>query len=75
MRALVFKIYVDKLVTKDWSHWKRADQEHIKEVANQNGVLLAWELDGFDTVTFKGSPEELFNFMYDVAYRYDIEII
>lgn len=74
MRALQFKIYVDKLTTKDWSHWKRVDQEHILDCAEKNGVK--GYLDKInDTITFEGKQGQLFHFMYDVAYRYDIEII
>lgn len=75
MRALEFKIYPDKLTTKDWSHWKRADAHHILSVATDNNVTCVEDGVGYDTMVFKGTPENLFHFMYDVAYRYDIEII
>lgn len=75
MRALLFKIAVDHMVTHDWSHWKREDQEHIKRCAEINHVSCKEGFDKFDSMRFEGNPEQLFNFMYDVAYRYDIEIV
>lgn len=75
MRALKFKIRVDSLTTEDWSHWKREDQEHITRCAELNGVTWTDGFDKYDRMVFSGTPEQLFNFMYDVAYRYDIEIV
>lgn len=74
MRTLQFKIKVDSLTTHDWSHWKREDQEHITRCADMNGVTWA-EGEKYDSMVFTGKPEQLFNFMYDVAYRYDLEIM
>lgn len=75
MRNLEFKITVDSLILKGWSHWKRADQDHIQKTATHNGVVWFSENDGLNTMTFKGEPDELFLFMYDLAYTYDIEMI
>lgn len=75
MRTLEFKIHRDKLITKDWSHWKREDQNYIMTKAGDNNIECVEDAHGYDTMTFKGRSEDLFDFLHDVAYRYDIELV
>ena len=73
-RAVLFKIEVDCLIQKNWSLWKRADQEHFERSAVKNGVEMNYD-PKYDEMTYTGAFASLFHFMYDVAYRYDIEIM
>lgn len=74
-RNLEFKIQVAGLVLAHWKDWKREDQEYILEQANRNKVRYVASEYEPNTITFKGDAGNLFEFMYDLAYRYDIEIV
>ena len=75
MNALQFKIRLDELEMLDWNEWKRADQERILEVAKKNHLTIEPHRSDKEAVVIKGKPENLYWFMYDVAYNYDIELI
>lgn len=72
MRALQFKIEVDGLKLKDFHDIHREDLDFVTKQAAKNH--LNWYPDD-GKITFTGKHEDLFTFLYDVAYRYDIEIM
>lgn len=74
MRALQFKITLEQLILKEWDRWKREDQVFIEERARNNGVSADYD-PKYDEMNFSGTPQQLYFFMYDLAYRYDIELI
>lgn len=72
MRTLKFKIEVDGLRLKDYYDIHREDLDFIIKAAKKNN--LNWILER-ENLVFTGKHEDLFTFLYDVAYRYDIEIM
>ena len=72
MRAIQFRITLCTLVMKDWDEWKREDQNFIEKCAKQNNISSKYDMG---EVTYTGSQKDLFFFLHDLAYRYDIEII
>ncbi len=74
MRALQFKINLDSLVLKDWNRWSDKDKKHIGDLAEQNKLRL-WYDEKYDEMGFEGKQTNLFFFLHDLSYRYDIELI
>lgn len=72
MRALKFKIKVEALVLREHLDYHRADLDFIIDQAKKNN--LNW-IPERENLVFTGKHEDLFTFLYDVAYRYDIEIM
>lgn len=72
MSALKMKIRVDSLVIEYWSMWEEEDQDFIRKCFEDNNLDAEYTPT---TVILKGKHENLFTFMYDVAYRYDIELV
>ena len=74
MRALQFKIALETLTLKEWDRWGTRDQKHIINVAEDNKLRI-WVDKEFDEIIFEGKPQNLYFFMTDLSFRYDIELI
>lgn len=72
MRALEFKIMVDGLTLQNYKGLHREDKDFVIQQANKNHLSF---YPGDEGTTFTGKHEDLFTFLYDVAYRFDIEMI
>ena len=72
MRALQFKIKVESLVLRDFQDIHREDIDFVTTQAGKNN--LNWFPER-ENICFTGKHEDLFTFLYDVAYRYDIELM
>ena len=72
MRSLQFKIKVEALALRDFDEVHREDLDFITNQASKNH--LSWFPER-ENLVFTGKHEDLFTFLYDVAYRYDIEIM
>lgn len=77
MRALQFKIEVEALNLKDYHDIHREDLDFITKQAQKNNLnwYPASDKGRWSVLVFTGKHEDLFTFLYDVAYRYDIEIM
>lgn len=72
MRALQFNIEVGRLLLDDFHDIHRKDLDYIISQASRNN--LSWHPDDV-YIVFMGKGEDLFHFLYEVAFRYDIEIL
>lgn len=72
MRTMQFKITVEALKLRDHLEYHREDLDFVIEAAKKNN--LNW-IPERENLVFTGKHEDLFTFLYDVAYRYDIEIM
>lgn len=72
MRALEFKIKVDGLALRDFTEYHREDLDFVTNAASKNH--LNWFPER-DNLMFTGKHEDLFTFLYDVSYRYDVELM
>jgi len=72
MRALEFKIMVDGLTMKNYDRLHREDKDFVVQQANKNHLSF-YPCD--EGMTFTGKHEDMFTFLYDVAYRFDIELM
>lgn len=74
MRALVFKIRVDHVALQNYGSWKRADRDFIMEQAKRNHIDPRMDMEE-NQMIFEGDLKSIFLFLYDLAYRYDIELV
>lgn len=72
MRALEFKIKVDGLALRHFTEYPMEDIEFVIETGKKNNVGWVQEREN---IHFTGKHEDLFTFLYDLAYKYDIEIM
>ena len=72
MRAMQFKIKVEGLALRDFTEYHREDLDFVIEAGKKNNLNWVPEREN---LVFTGKHEDLFTFLYDVAYRYDIEIM
>ena len=74
-RTLVFKIRPDRLIWENWIEWCTFAEEefhNIMDIRNKNKITTGNTDREFDLV---GRYEDVFHFLHDLAFRYDIEII
>ena len=72
MRALKFKIKVDELVLRDYLDYHREDLEYVIDLVRRNHLL--WNMRN-ENMHITGKTQNMYNFLYDLAYRYDIELM
>ena len=72
MRALKFKIKVDELVLRDYLDYHREDLEYVIDLVRKNHLL--WNMRN-ENMHITGKNQYMYNFLYDLAYRYDIELM
>lgn len=72
---LQFKINLEGLIWKNDTveKWTKEDVHHIITTAHKNG--LTWRINYEGHRVIEGKHENLYAFLFDVAYRYDIELI
>ena len=74
MKAMEFRILLEKLILKDWDRWEKKDRKYIRTVAEKNHIKVV-EVPDEGAALFYGKPDHLYFFLYDVAYRYDVELV
>lgn len=75
MSAVKFKIKLEELELIDWTKWSDADQERFRLAMLKNNLECHGSANDKDTLVLRGEPQDLYWFLYDVAYNYDIELI
>lgn len=76
MSALKFKIEPEALILLNWDECEPEDKEFILECLENNH--MEWERRytlNTHQIVLKGLKATMFSFLYEVASRYDIEII
>lgn len=72
---LHIKIHMDGLTLRNYTETlHKADKEFITQSANRNNLSWYPCEDGV-SLRFTGKHGDLFTFLYDVAFRYDIELV
>lgn len=74
MRALQFKIRLEELVLKDWEKIDRLDRKFVAETARRQDLTMVYG-PKYEEMVFRGKPNDLYFFLYSIAYKYDIELI
>lgn len=74
MRALQFKIQLETLTLKEWERWGTRDQKYIIKVAEDNKLRI-WIDQEFDELILDGKPQNLYFFLQEISFRYDVELI
>lgn len=74
MSSLKFNITLESLKLYQWDRWEDLDRDWILK-AVKNNHLTTTENEYGDELEISGKQENLFFFLKDVSYRYDIEII
>ena len=70
---LQFKIEVGSLRWKEVDKLEKADILFILEQSRKNKLDNRNSVDG--SKVFEGTHENLYHFLFDLSYRYDIELV
>lgn len=73
MKELVFHIDPHELVIRRWSEYPEEQQKDLARFARK-WELLDYNLD-YDSHTFTGNTDMLYQFLHDLSFKYDISLI
>ena len=75
MRVLKFSIHPETLILHDFVLWKDVDKDYFRECARNNMVEMKRLDHEPKHVICKGNLGDMYSFLNDLSYRYDIELV